>query len=459
MERRKAIVIEHWMRVLFNKDIYLREVIPIIIAYSHSDFLNLNQNPQCQKMLLKVGENVPEPEYIILSTEIVKINKRRKHQPRVFILTNKAIYLVKPKQLPKCQYRLALSFVTGITVSTHSDDCDEFLLLLPEIRYNYRQLKCDDRDHIIDSIRLTCEQEVPLNQTVNPLELSIPPKPNSRPTRTDRYRRYKESLEKVEYGDEIQDLQGKVTTQLMHQAEAVTADDFEFIKVIGKDKIGTFLLVRKKDSQQLFAMQIVRQDDITDLSNSEYETRRNLQHPFLMQIRWAFQTITKLYHIFDYNEDCGELLFHLKKKRRFTEAEAQFFVGQIALALGQLHSMNVIYKELSAESIWLDATGNIILMEQGLSVNNFNGVYVPEYLSPERIETVSMCNSGRFDEPTAEPTDYLNIHTPHTADQCIYPSIRLSIHNLLITPTQSPTLTYWIKSICLSVCLCLIHSP
>ena len=45
----------------------------------------------------------------------------------------------------------------------------------------------------------------------------------------------------------------------------------------------------------------------------------------------------------------GELFFHLKNNRRFSEEVARIYVGQIALALGHLHSMSIIYRDLKPE--------------------------------------------------------------------------------------------------------------
>eukprot|EP01083_Nonionella_stella_P149537 475134_1 len=392
MEHRKQLVLEHWMRVLLDKDIYFPDIFRIIIAYAHTDFLNLRQNTKCQRMLLKMGDNMPEPERVLFSREITKINKRRMEQARVFLLTNKAIYILKPKELSiaKCRSRIDLSTITEITISTHRDHCDQFLILCPDFRNTdrFRHIKCDHKEHAISLIQQTCEQKVQFNATEDRLEVSIPPRPsNSDQSREEQYQKHKKLLGEVEYGDEIEDMLGRATTQLMYQSEAVTTHDFEFIKVIGRDKRGKFMLVRKKESQQMFAMQIIRRIGITTtISSTQYERRRILEHPFLMRVRYAFQTERKIYHVVDYN-NCRELLFHLKKKKRFTELQARFFVAQIALALGHLHSINVVYKELSPENIWLDDTGNIVLTEQGLSIKSelasFNRL--PEYVSPELV--------------------------------------------------------------------------
>jgi hypothetical protein len=54
-----------------------------------------------------------------------------------------------------------------------------------------------------------------------------------------------------------------------------------------------------------------------------------VHHPNIVNMRYAFQTSEKLYMITDFCKG-GELFFHLKKMRRFTEAMVQFYVGQIA---------------------------------------------------------------------------------------------------------------------------------
>lgn len=63
----------------------------------------------------------------------------------------------------------------------------------------------------------------------------------------------------------------------------------------------------------------------------------------------------------------GELFFHLKKKRRFSEAEAQIIVAEVGMALGHLHSLDVIYRDLKPENILLDHEGHICLTDFGLS--------------------------------------------------------------------------------------------
>ena len=63
----------------------------------------------------------------------------------------------------------------------------------------------------------------------------------------------------------------------------------------------------------------------------------------------------------------GDLFHHLRKKLRFTEKEARFYVAEIILALDYLHEHGFIYRDLKPENILVDADGHLKLTDFGLS--------------------------------------------------------------------------------------------
>jgi serine/threonine protein kinase len=63
----------------------------------------------------------------------------------------------------------------------------------------------------------------------------------------------------------------------------------------------------------------------------------------------------------DFNRG-GELFRHLVKVKRFPEEQARFFIIQVALALGHLHSKNILYRDLKPENILFSEDGNYIIM-------------------------------------------------------------------------------------------------
>lgn len=80
---------------------------------------------------------------------------------------------------------------------------------------------------------------------------------------------------------------------------------------------------------------------------------------------------------------------HLQKQKRFSEDRARFYGAQIALALGELHSSKIIYRDMKPENILLDVDGYIALTDYGLAkileekqyTKTFCGT--PEYMAPE----------------------------------------------------------------------------
>ena len=84
----------------------------------------------------------------------------------------------------------------------------------------------------------------------------------------------------------------------------------------------------------------------------------------------------------------------LKKimKRPITEEHARFYVMQIVLALGFLHSKMVAHRDLKPENVLIDADGYIKLTDFGLAkiiepeaqTNSYCGTL--EYMAPEILK-------------------------------------------------------------------------
>ena len=141
---------------------------------------------------------------------------------------------------------------------------------------------------------------------------------------------------------------------LLDVGEKVKLEDFELLKVLGRGSFGKVMQVRKKSDGKIYAMKILKKRAIiarnqVEHTKAERKILQSLQHPFLMTLRYAFQSKEKLYFVLDYYQG-GELFFHLKNNRRFSEEVAKIYVGEIALALGHLHSLSIIYRDLKRQS-------------------------------------------------------------------------------------------------------------
>jgi serine/threonine protein kinase len=126
-------------------------------------------------------------------------------------------------------------------------------------------------------------------------------------------------------------------------------------------------------------------------TQTERKVLEEIDNPFIVSLRFAFQTSDKLYMILDYFTG-GELFFHLKQNGRFPEDRARFYAAEIVLALECLHQNGIIYRDLKPENVLLDGDGHIKLTDFGLSKDSINGQSLthtfcgtPEYLAPEVI--------------------------------------------------------------------------
>jgi serine/threonine protein kinase len=76
----------------------------------------------------------------------------------------------------------------------------------------------------------------------------------------------------------------------------------------------------------------------------------SVQHPFVLRMRYSFQTHSQLFMVTDFCAG-GELFFHLKRLRRFSEGMVRFYAAQISVALAHLHAHNVLYRDLKPENV------------------------------------------------------------------------------------------------------------
>jgi serine/threonine protein kinase len=87
------------------------------------------------------------------------------------------------------------------------------------------------------------------------------------------------------------------------------------------------------------------------------------------------------------------LFFHLSNVDRFPDERALFYAAEIVLALGYLHSQNIIYRDLKPENLLLAMDGHVCLTDFGLVKENLGYGDVthtfcgsPEYLAPEILQ-------------------------------------------------------------------------
>ncbi|XP_072526820.1 ribosomal protein S6 kinase beta-2-like [Salminus brasiliensis] len=181
-------------------------------------------------------------------------------------------------------------------------------------------------------------------------------------------------------------------------SERVGPDCFELLTVLGKGGYGKVFQVRKVQGSQMgkiFAMKVLKKAKIvrnakdTAHTRAEREILETVRHPFIVDLWYAFQTGGKLYLILECLSG-GELFMQLEKEGIFMEDTACFYLAEITLALGHLHSNGIIYRDLKPENIMLNHEGHIKLTDFGLCKESIHDGSVThtfcgtiEYMAPE----------------------------------------------------------------------------
>lgn len=146
---------------------------------------------------------------------------------------------------------------------------------------------------------------------------------------------------------------GEIWLQISYDSlktrQHLSPKDFDILKLIGKGTFGKVFQVRKRDTKRIYAMKMLSKKDIVakkEIAHTIGERKilqTSLECPFLVGLKFSFQTEEFLFFITDYKSG-GELFWHLQKEGRFTEQRARFYIAELVLALEHLHKYNIVYR-------------------------------------------------------------------------------------------------------------------
>jgi serum/glucocorticoid-regulated kinase 2 len=176
----------------------------------------------------------------------------------------------------------------------------------------------------------------------------------------------------------------------------LTVKDFDLLKVVGKGAFGKVMLVRLKHGPHkgnFYAMKVLKKSviaarDQIEHTKSERSILSDVKHPFLVQLRYAFQNDEKLYLLTDYYSG-GSLYYHIKKVGRFDPARTLFYASSLFLGLEFLHNQNIIYRDLKLENILMHQSGYIAITDFGLSKQNVE----------ENVGATTFCGTAEYIAP------------------------------------------------------------
>ena len=362
---------------------------------SEYDFLNFTKD-------FTIKNNVTREEEIQFSDTVQKINKNGWKQSRNLVLTDKAIYNLKKKELKR---RIDYTKIIGITLSKQSD---EFVIHCLEMDYDYQfisQKKKTIVEIIAKNYELIKEEELKLfeinvknlNQFVTTKKEKEKQQSKSRMPKTGQIN-VKDYLFGNKSKTDVNIFQSKISKKsnsINFKNIQANYEDFEIKSVIGRGSVGKILLAKYIKDGKYYAIKSMRKDQIisegiADNILVEKNILAKSQCEFILKLSFFFQTPERIYYVTPFIKG-GDLYHKLKSEIFFKEDLVRFYTAQIAVALQYLHNLEITYRDLKPENILLDEDGYIKLCDFGSSViirgtekvKNFAGS--PEYAAPEII--------------------------------------------------------------------------
>ena len=362
---------------------------------SEYDFLNFTKD-------FTIKNNVTREEEIQFSDTVQKINKNGWKQSRNLVLTDKAIYNLKKKELKR---RIDYTKIIGITLSKQSD---EFVIHCLEMDYDYQfisQKKKTIVEIIAKNYELIKEEELKLfeinvknlNQFVTTKKEKEKQQSKSRMPKTGQIN-VKDYLFGNKSKTDVNIFQSKISKKnnsINFKNIQANYEDFEIKSVIGRGSVGKILLAKYIKDGKYYAIKSMRKDQIISEGIADnILVEKNIliksQCEFILKLSFFFQTPERIYYVTPFIKG-GDLYHKLKSEIFFKEDLVRFYTAQIAVALQYLHNLEITYRDLKPENILLDEDGYIKLCDFGSSViirgtekvKNFAGS--PEYAAPEII--------------------------------------------------------------------------
>ncbi|KAI9317999.1 kinase C-like protein, partial [Dichotomocladium elegans] len=164
----------------------------------------------------------------------------------------------------------------------------------------------------------------------------------------------------------------------------VDLSHFKLMRIVGRGAFGKVRIVEHRESRQLYALKYISKEACVRMDAARNVIRERtileqLDNPFLVRLRFAFQDNDYMYMVTDLMLG-GDLHYHITRGH-FGEDVLRFWFAELATGIKYLHSKRVVHRDIKPQNILLDDRGHA-------HITDFN---IATYLSNKRVLT---SNSG-----------------------------------------------------------------
>ncbi|EOD19245.1 hypothetical protein EMIHUDRAFT_444936 [Emiliania huxleyi CCMP1516] len=175
--------------------------------------------------------------------------------------------------------------------------------------------------------------------------------------------------------------------------------DFDLHRFLGAGGFGMVLLARQRESKRMYAVKVIDKRILISQNQThsifrEKEVLASVEHPFIVPLRFAFQTEDHLCFVLDYI--AGGNMYSDLLRGPYTHARAVFYAAQIVLATHHLHELDILYRDLKPDNVLLTLDGYVKLADMGAA----RGVAENGSISINNGSTTSCDKTAKAGAPT-----------------------------------------------------------
>jgi serum/glucocorticoid-regulated kinase 2 len=130
-------------------------------------------------------------------------------------------------------------------------------------------------------------------------------------------------------------------------------------KLLGEGSFGKVFQVELLKTGKKYALKSMQKQFLISNNQIKYavteaEIMKGLEHPFVLQLEYCFQTPEYLHMVMELVEH-GDLSQQLDHLNYLEEPIARFITAELILAMEYVHSKNVLFRDLKPENILISA--------------------------------------------------------------------------------------------------------
>ena len=200
-----------------------------------------------------------------------------------------------------------------------------------------------------------------------------------------------DQIENIQFNDDI------IVEKIPTNTKEPHYKKYKKIRLLGKGGFARCYELFDEETHQSFAGKIIKKSSLLKSRTkqkliSEIKIHKSLNHENIVKFEHYFEDTENVYIIMElcYNQTLHELI---KRRKKLTELETQYYVYHLVKALQYLHNLKIIHRDLKLANIFITENMQVKLGDFGLAtVLEFDGERkrslcgTPNYIAPEILE-------------------------------------------------------------------------